>query len=208
MARHHPRRPGRPTGESTAQREALLDAAAEAFADAGLEGASLKQVADRARVSAPLASYYFGGKRGLYDAVIDERLTPRIATLVDAMRARTGPATATLSAFIQQFDALAARNPWLPALAQREPEAMAPLGELLRNLISRGQADGEIRGDLEAASIALSLLSLCCFAWTSRLTLAPALGIGLDAAGASRLTLHHLALLRSGLHRPRQESSA
>ena len=208
MPRIAGRKPGRPAGESTEQREALLDAAAELFAENGSEGASLKQIADRARVSAPLAAYYFGGKDGLFEAVLAERLEPRLGVLVDAIRARTGPAGPTLAVFIQQFGALAARNPWLPALAQREPDAMAQLTDLLRTLIERGQEEGEIRRDLESSSIVLSLLSLCCYAWTARATLAPSLGLELDVAGASRLTLHHLALLRYGLHKPRQESSA
>lgn len=208
MVRNSPRRPGRPGGESSAQRDALLDAACEAFADAGHDGVTVTQIARRAGVSAPLASYYFGGKDGLHAAVLSERLEPRLRGLMDATRSRGGSAAAALAAFIQQFGALAARNPWLPALVQREPEALAQLTDLLQTLIRRGQASGEIRRDLEANCIVLTLLSLCCFAWNARATLAPALGIDVDAAGASRLTLHHLALLQDGLHRPRQESSA
>lgn len=208
MAKRTTRRPGRPLGESTAQREALLDAAAWAFAEAGREGVTLKQVADRARVSAPLASYYFGGKSGLYETVLAERLEPRFNALLESLRTPTGSPAATLSMFIQQFGAIAARNPWMPDLARREPAQLARLASLLLPLIASGQASGEIRGDLNVQAIALSLISLCSFAWIARDALEPALGMDLDAGGAARLTLHHLALLRSGLHKPRQESSS
>jgi TetR/AcrR family transcriptional regulator len=208
MARRNTRRPGRPLGESNAQREALLDAAAWAFAQAGREGVTLKQVADRARVSAPLASYYFGGKTGLYESVLAERFEPRLAALLETLRTPVGSPPAALSTFIQQFDAIAARNPWLPDLLRREPAQLARLIGLLLPVIASGQASAEIRGDLSPQAIALSLMSLCSYAWIARDTLEPALGIDLDAAGASRLTLHHLALLRSGLHKPRQESSS
>jgi AcrR family transcriptional regulator len=208
MAKKTIRRPGRPTGESAAQREALLDAAAWAFAEAGRGGVTLKQVADRARVSAPLASYYFGGKSGLYETVLAERLEPRFKALLDALRTPAGSPAATLSTFIQQFGASAARNPWMPDLVRREPAQLARLTGLMLPLIASGQASGEIRSDLNVHAIALSLISLCSFAWIARETLEPALGIDLDAGGAARLTLHHLALLRSGLHKPRQDSAS
>jgi AcrR family transcriptional regulator len=208
MANRTARRPGRPLGESTEQREALLDAAAWAFAEAGREGVTLKSVADRARVSPPLASYYFGGKSGLYESVLAERLEPRLNAMLDSLRNPTAGPGATLATFIQQFGATAARNPWMPDLVRRERPQLARLTGLLLPLIASGQASGEIRNDLGPQAIALSLLSLCCFAWIARDTLEPALGIDLDAAGAARLTLHHLALLRSGLHKPRQESSS
>jgi AcrR family transcriptional regulator len=208
MPRRTLRKAGRPHGESTAQREALLDAAAWAFASSGRDGVTLKQVADRARVSAPLTSYYFGGKSGLYETVLAERLAPRFNALLETLR---GPATgpgAALATFIQQFGAIAARTPWMPDLIRREPAQLAQLTSLLLPLIISGQANDEIRNDLSPQAIALSLLSLCSYAWIARDTLEPVLDIGLDAAGAARLTLHHLALLRSGLHKPRQESSS
>jgi AcrR family transcriptional regulator len=208
MARKSTRRPGRPLGESTAQREALLDAAAVAFAEAGREGVTLKQVADRARVSAPLASYYFGGKSGLYETVLAERLEPRFNALLDSLRTPAGSPAATLSTFIQQFGAIAARNPWMPDLMRREQAQLARLTAPLLPLIASGQASGEIRNDLNVQAIALSLMSLCSYAWIARDTLETALGMDLDAGSAARLTLHHLALLRSGLHKPRQESSS
>jgi AcrR family transcriptional regulator len=208
MGRKTTRRPGRPVGETTAQREALLDAAAWAFAEAGREGVTLKQVADRARVSAPLASYYFGGKSGLYETVLAERLEPRFNAVLETLRTPVVSPAATLSTFIQQFGAIAARNPWMADLVRREPAQLSRLTGLLLPLIASGQASGEIRSDLDVYAIALSLISLCSFAWIARETLEPALGIDLDAGGAARLTLHHLALLRSGLHKPRQESAS
>jgi AcrR family transcriptional regulator len=206
MIRKNVRKPGRPLGESTAQREALLDAAAWAFAEAGRDGVTLKQVADRARVSAPLASYYFGGKSGLYETVLAERLEPRFNVLLDTLRGPVAGPAAALATFIQQFGAIAARTPWLPDLVRREPAQLARLIGLLLPLVASGQSSDEIRSDLAPQAIVLSLLSLCSYAWIARDTLEPALDFDLDAAGAARLTLHHLALLRSGLHKPRPES--
>lgn len=55
-------------------RHALLDAARHEFADKGLSGARVSEIADRAGVNKQLISYYFGGKQGLYDAIVEEWL--------------------------------------------------------------------------------------------------------------------------------------
>lgn len=44
----------------------------EEFARAGYAGARIAAIADRAGVNKQLISYYFGGKEGLYQAVVDQ----------------------------------------------------------------------------------------------------------------------------------------
>ncbi|WP_320670544.1 TetR/AcrR family transcriptional regulator [Patulibacter defluvii] len=52
-------------------REALLDAAKVEFAAKGLAGARVSEIAARAGVNKQLISYYFGGKAGLHQALLD-----------------------------------------------------------------------------------------------------------------------------------------
>jgi TetR/AcrR family transcriptional regulator len=52
-------------------RHALFDAALAEFAAKGFEGARVSEIAERAGVSKQLVSYYFGGKEGLYEAVLE-----------------------------------------------------------------------------------------------------------------------------------------
>ncbi|MBX6388749.1 MAG: TetR family transcriptional regulator [Frankia sp.] len=61
-------------------RAALLDAAAELFAERGYAGTALRAVGQRAGVDAALIARYFGGKDGLYRAVL------AADPLVDAVR--------------------------------------------------------------------------------------------------------------------------
>ncbi|MFD2078085.1 DNA-binding transcriptional regulator, AcrR family [Actinopolymorpha cephalotaxi] len=51
-------------------RERILDAALAEFAAKGYAGARVNEIADRAGVNKQLISYYFGGKAGLYDALL------------------------------------------------------------------------------------------------------------------------------------------
>lgn len=64
---------------SDATRQLLLNAGKKLFARKGLDGTTVKQIADEAGVNISLVSYHFEGKEGLYRACLDqfgrERLT-------------------------------------------------------------------------------------------------------------------------------------
>ena len=67
FTRHRPSAQTR--GEDTRRR--ILETALEVFAAEGYEGASTRQLAERAGVNLPAIQYYFGSKEGLFRAVID-----------------------------------------------------------------------------------------------------------------------------------------
>jgi TetR/AcrR family transcriptional regulator len=196
------RRPGRPSRQSRDQRQALLHAARDAFGEHGLEAVSLRRIAERAEVAPSLAHYYFGNLAGLRKAVFDECVAPALTTLADAVRNRREEPTAALTAFMQQCAALAARHVWLPRLAME----YQPVTSLALALVREGQTRGTIRRDVPASSIALSVLALCLFPYAARDSVSETLGVDCSPAGAAALTLHHVALLRSGVQSPRQDS--
>jgi len=78
------RGPGRPKGvrasDAEARREAILDAAARVFAVQGYAAASTRALAAEAGVNVGTLAYHFGGKEGLYEAVLD-RLYGQLLTL-------------------------------------------------------------------------------------------------------------------------------
>lgn len=59
------------TSHSDARKEAILDSAAELFADYGYHGASLRDISRRAGISHPGMLHHFESKEALLDAVID-----------------------------------------------------------------------------------------------------------------------------------------
>ncbi|HEX3592742.1 MAG TPA: TetR family transcriptional regulator, partial [Pseudonocardiaceae bacterium] len=64
-----PRRRGRRgNGEDT--RAALLAAAREVFAEQGYQGATVRGIAGRAGVDAAMVNHWFGGKQGLFAAIV------------------------------------------------------------------------------------------------------------------------------------------
>jgi AcrR family transcriptional regulator len=56
------------------RREQLLDVGRHLFAERGLEGTSIEEIAARADVSKPVVYGHFGGKEGLYAVVVDREV--------------------------------------------------------------------------------------------------------------------------------------
>ena len=82
------RKPTRTNGDQT--REKILNAAEALFADQAFDSVSLRDIMVRASATLALASYHFGGKEALFDAVVARRADivrlkreERLAALVD-----------------------------------------------------------------------------------------------------------------------------
>jgi AcrR family transcriptional regulator len=72
---------------ATQRRLQLVEVARGVFADLGYTGASIEEIAARAGVSKPVVYEHFGGKEGLYAAVVD-RETSRLLAMITG---RLGP---------------------------------------------------------------------------------------------------------------------
>lgn len=81
-----------PRGDSQDTQKLLLDAAEAIVAAQGFNGASLRDIADRAGVNVALIKYHFGSKDGLVEAMMLRRIGPvdaRRLELLDAVEAAT-----------------------------------------------------------------------------------------------------------------------
>jgi len=135
-------------------RRALLDAARHEFAAKGFAGARIGAIAERAGVNKQLISYYFGGKQGLYDALVEEWLSQE--------REMADPAI-SLDELVARYLDVAHRQPELQRLFVREnleadhtqvvPDVDADDVRELR----RRQGDGEIDPEIDPAFLLLVL---------------------------------------------------
>ncbi|MFN3815315.1 TetR/AcrR family transcriptional regulator [Brevundimonas sp.] len=106
-AKAAPARRGRPSKDQKAgeTREAILDAAEDLFSKHGFYGVTIREVAREAGVDTALVHYYFGAKRGLFDAVFIRRAEVWNNERVDAIDRYVAEAgdQATLEGILEAF---------------------------------------------------------------------------------------------------------
>lgn len=210
------RAPGRPVGGEQALREALIDAALQAFACDGFAASSVRSIARAAHVTPALANYYFGGKEGLLAAVVEQRVQPLFALMSGAIADAGDEPMPALAAYARTYTVLALGHPWIPQLVVREvlsvggalrdtfsQRFVGGISRLLRGLVERAQQRGDIDPALDPGMTVLSLLSLCIFPVISAPVLSAALGVRLDADAAAELATHHLRVFVRGVEKMR-----
>jgi AcrR family transcriptional regulator len=109
--------PRRHDPESTI--DSLLSAGTILFADRGFDGASVEDIARRAKVNKAMISYHFGGKDGLYRAILAETFEPTLKRL-EGLKGESRPAPERLREFIAHFAAMVDHRPGLPSMLLRE----------------------------------------------------------------------------------------
>src|SRR5690606_3565515 len=204
------RRPGRPRGDTSQQRDRLLDAALDCYAREGIAAASVRSIAAQAGVTPALVNYYFGSKEALLDAVVEERLLPVIGRLRAAIDTAGDDPRKLAAGFVQGMHAAVERYPWLPSLWVRE---ILSEGGALRDLLidqisprvprvlaerfGAARARGDLNGELDPRLLVVSLVGLTLFP----LAAAPIWERLFDAddVDAGTLMHHTLALIAHGI---------
>jgi len=156
MAKAPRRSPGPDERQRDAERtrHALMAAARVEFAAKGLAGARVSEIAARAGVNKQLISYYFGGKDGLYQALIDQW---------HAQEEQLSEPGISLEELVWRYMEVGHRQPDLQRLFIRESleqdvdeVAHEPDAQDLQDLRAR-QAAGEIGEELDPAFVLMVL---------------------------------------------------
>lgn len=137
-----------------ATRQALLLAGGKLFSARGYDAVPIEEVAGQAGVNKALISYHFGGKRGLYTAVLAAGFQ-EIARRLEEAEARAEDAPAALHALLEVFCAYRDEHPEFPSLFLREvlssgvePIVAPHLGTIVgavRRIAARGAREGSLR---------------------------------------------------------------
>jgi TetR/AcrR family transcriptional regulator len=188
-----------------ASRESLLQAARTAFAERGLEGARVDDIAKRAGVNKQLVYHYFGSKEGLYTAALEE-VYNEIRQREQALDLSRFPAEEAVRRLIEfSFDYLA-ENPDFVALVTDENVHGArhlndsgkalrvnrPIIDLLEATLERGASEGVFRRGLDPFHVYLSIAGASFFYFSNKHTLGRIFGRSLDTADAIAERRAHL----------------
>jgi len=142
--------------DAARNRERLLEAANEVFADKGLY-ACVAEVADRAGVGMGTLYRCFGEKQGLISALLDQKLDE----ITEVARRASAMATGwdAVSSLLYGLTELLAGDRSLSELMlsdeehRRASERLAPYREIAGAIVRRAQAEGSLRADLAPTDI-------------------------------------------------------
>ena len=194
-------------GQPEESRAAILQAAAQEFAEYGIAGARTDAIARTARVNKALLYYYFKDKETLYGAVLDNAFSGLKATVFRALDSEEPPREKMMAYVGAYFDFIAS-NQIYPRLMQREmmraregqsqhidwviktylQPIFARVGELMR----KGIADGEFR-PVNPAHFVPSMVAMIVFYFSS----APMMRkiVGFNPLTAERIAERRVAVL-------------
>jgi AcrR family transcriptional regulator len=162
---------------STGTRDALVIAGTDLFARHGFEGTRVEQIARKARVNKAMINYHFGGKAGLYRAILLSLFTPTLER-IRALRESPEPADVLLRSFVKDFSEMVARRPSLPVMLVREALSggrhldrqvlpfFTAIFSVVREIIEKGTRDGTFR-QVDPLLTHLSLIGSLVFFFTT-----------------------------------------
>lgn len=208
------RPPGRPAADRAGDaREELLEAAGRLFARDGMGQTSLRQVADEAGVTPAMVHYYFGGKEGLYEALLERTFSTLLQEVgaVATEPAAPGDDRDRLARLLEVVTSTMAEKAWVPALVIREVLAEGgrlredfiqsyakKTATLLPGLVQSEIAEGRFRADLDPRLAFLSFMGMAIFPFVARPVVEGALGIDYDADFLQRFVAHTHRLFLEG----------
>lgn len=167
--------------QKEATRQRVLDAARELFDTHGYQGTTIREIARRAQVSVGSVFTTFASKGEILSEVMQARLDPLYAEIDRVMphlRGSTADRLRTMFAVHFEFEAqhvrlfmshIAAAYDWTLTEGARPYGRNARLQQAIRVTLLKGQAEGDVRLDVDLQEVVDLLMS--AYAWTYRLVI-------------------------------------
>lgn len=209
---------GRPAGrDSEKVREGLLQAAREHFTSREFKAVSLREIAATAGVNGAMVNYYFGGKQGLYMAMVDGMFE----SLEESLPELTESSVVTPEDFSRSYCKFLGENPWWPNFMVREVlfsegdtrEAMiekfsSSFAPRLMLSIQQQISEGNYRQDLNPGMTLLSLMGMTIFPFLAKPMVEQVLKLSIDSNMAAALAEHNIQLFMNGVKSDIEDASS
>jgi AcrR family transcriptional regulator len=204
MARSAP--PPEPrTRDAERSRQALLAAARAAFAESGLGGTRIDDIASRAGVDKRLVYYYFGTKDALFTAVLEE-VYAGIRNAEAELRLAELPPVEAITRLVDFTWSYHLEHPEFITLinsenlhraahiaqSERIRTLHSPLIGTLGAVLERGREEGVFRGGVDPQQLYISIAGLCYFYLSNRHTLGVIFGRPVDSPKALHERISHV----------------
>ncbi len=160
--------------QNTSTADKILQAATRLFAQENFSAVSIKQIAAASGVNSALISYYFGGKKNLYQEVLYTE-ADKFLQLQDAIRQSGASPLDKLRNYVDSIAAMQQAAPNNIHLIYRELLAPAPMFEsyvrnklyrihqFMAELVEEAVACGEIVTEIKATHVAFTLEGIIMF---------------------------------------------
>ena len=180
---HSPKSRRQRVNDPDGTRRNIIEVATEEFAGKGFSGARVDDIAARIKTSKRMIYYYFGGKEGLYIAVLEEayRKIRSVEASLDLEHQPPEKALRTLVGFTfdyqnahPEFVRLVMNENILNGAYIARSRAIQRLNNTvisaLEGLLVRGQEEGSFRRDVDPIDLHMSISALCIFNIANRAT--------------------------------------
>lgn len=175
-------------------RAGIIEAATAEFADKGLSGARVDEIAARTRTTKPMIYYHFGSKEGLYAAVL-ESAYGGMRDVEQALQLEHLPPKDAMRRLVEvTFDYHAAHPEWVRLVSienihgARHASGSASIARrnaavigIVRALLERGERDGVFRPGVDPVDLHWMISSLCFYRISNRHTWGAIFGRDLQA---------------------------
>ena len=184
---------------------AILAAARDEFAQAGLGGARVDRIAERAQLNKRLIYYYFGSKDALFLAVLEAAYADIRCAEQQLHLSDLAPALAIRRLVEFTWDYYLAHPEFITLLnsanlhlarhlkeSERIREMNSPLIQMLGEVLERGRVQGIFRGGIDPVQLYISIAGLAYFYLSNNHTLSAIFGCNLMTPKARNERLSHM----------------
>lgn len=176
--------PGRTrANDPDATRADIIEVALKEFADKGLSGARIDEIAEQTRTSKRMIYYYFESKEGLYRAVLEECYR-RIRDIENRLDLEHLPPLKALRLLVTStFDYQDAHPDFIRLVMVENINHGEHIGQLpnfnalnagvidqIKRICERGAAEGVMRKDIDPVDLHMTISALCFFNVSNRYT--------------------------------------
>lgn len=151
-------------------RNKLLEVGTQLFAERGLHGVSIRELSQCADASISMISYYFGGKEGLYSAVLTEQFA--CFDEIEEIRQQGTDPVAMIAAYLRWTLQRHRNNPYLlrfytseltnptPYFHSIVSPAIGKVIKILAEIVEDGIRQGRFRKDVNAVNAVVALAGM------------------------------------------------